>query len=140
MEKIKFLNEIYYNILNEEKLKNSKWKYFNTFQNIECYESLKHINNRIKIRYGIIQYKNIIYNQIINNIKNNFLNINFFYDKNIQTYLRSFTCNCIKSNIYLSGIIQNDNIDSKIRIYISTYQPNINPKINKHDYLILINI
>lgn len=62
--------QTYINVINEEKFKNSKWKFNRIYKNIEIYENYFHIENRLKLRYNINFYNwpywNIITNQIIN--------------------------------------------------------------------------
>ena len=130
---MKKFEAVYYSIINEERFKSSKWKIDGVIEGIEVIENKLHLAERLKVRYDIkfeywIEWKLIKKMIILNFIK---------YDlwskcsKKVP-YQKGFTVHLTVSNMWLSGVLQND-LDNKMkRIYFSTFLPE-EPTHNPHD-------
>ena len=110
-----------------------KWIFDKIFDDIEIYEKLKHLRERLESRYKIKlslwERWTLIKTQIIILLKDNNC-----WEKCLKKnpYQKSFTIHLTDSNIYVSGIIQNDLDESCQRIYFSTFLPK-DPSINPND-------
>ena len=123
--------KIYLKIINESKFKDLKWKFDKIYESIEIYENYKHLKERLKERYSEELESWIIWNTIKIAIcdyllKNDAWNI--CRKKSLEQ--RSYVCHLTKLNIWCCFIIQNDVKDDKIRIYFSTFLPNVDTKLN----------
>ena len=133
MERNNF-NKVYLNILNEAKLKSKKWKYFNIFKDVEEYINEKHIIKRYSNRYGEISEDlneiKIIFHSIIDEflVRNSFIK-----EIKRKDHLQGFTVHLLKSDIWISGMIQNDIDESKYRVYLSTFLPPEDTTFNRYD-------
>ena len=128
----KFLT-IYNKLISESKFKSKKWFYTGTSKGIAIFENVEHLSDWLKLRYEI-EYKEWEKWTLIKKII-----IASYIEKDLWSkcskkdpYQRGFTIHLTISNMWLSGIIQNDLEDDEKRIYFSTFLPE-KPKFNKHD-------
>ena len=128
----KFTNT-YLDIINEAKLKNKKWKRRTTFNDIEVFENQPHLKERLFKRYGIDEEKWIYWFIIKTQIIKYLIKDNAWLKCSKKTsYQKGFTVHLTISNMWLSGILQNDIEDGGQRIYFSTFLPE-DPHFNLHD-------
>lgn len=128
----KFLT-IYNKIISESKFKSKKWIYTGTSKDVAIFENVEHLSDRLKLRYDI-EYKEWAKWTLIKKII-----IASYIEKDLWSkcskkdpYQRGFTIYLTISNMWLSGILQNDLEDGKKRIYFSTFLPK-EPTFNKYD-------
>lgn len=131
---MKNFNKIYNEIINETKFSSKKWIFINIFEDVEIYEYLSHLSDRLCERYKIelSTWKrwSIIKNQIILQL----IDVGLWSKCSKKTpYQKGWTCHLTESNMWLSGIIQNDIEDKVQRIYFSTFLPE-KPRYNPADY------
>ena len=126
-------NRIYQSIISEAKFEDKKWIEKEIIKDIQVFESYLHLKNRLKERY-IIEFDDwASWNFIKTQITNKFIELDLWAKcSKKDPYQRGFTLHLTTSNIWLSGIIQNDREDGKKRIYFSTFLPE-KPKFNKYD-------
>lgn len=127
------LFETYFKIISEAKFKNSKWKFDKIINNVEIYENIVHLQERLTERYQKDLYEwlfwKTIKRQIINYINNN--NIWKLCSKH-NKHQKMCVCHLTKTDLWSAFIIQNDLEESKQRIYFSTFLPNENTKIHSN--------
>ena len=126
-------NRIYQSIISEAKFEDKKWIEKETIKDIQVFESYLHLKNRLKERYKIEFDDWASWNFIKTQITNKFIELDLWTKcSKKDPYQRGFTVHLTTSNMWLSGIIQNDLEDGKKRIYFSTFLPE-KPKFNKYD-------
>ena len=126
-------NRIYQSIISEAKFEDKKWIEKETIKDIQVFESYLHLKNRLKERYKIEFDDWASWNFIKTQITNKFIELDLWTKcSKKDPYQRGFTIHLTTSNMWLSGIIQNDLEDDKKRIYFSTFLPE-KPKFNKYD-------
>ena len=126
-------NRIYQSIISEAKFEDKKWIEKETIKDIQVFESYLHLKNRLKERYKIEFDDWASWNFIKTQITNKFIELDLWTKcSKKDPYQRGFTIHLTTSNMWLSGIIQNDREDGKKRIYFSTFLPK-KPKLNEHD-------
>ena len=126
-------NRIYQSIISEAKFEDKKWIEKETIKDIQVFESYLHLKNRLKERYKIEFDDWASWNFIKTQITNKFIELDLWTKcSKKDPYQRGFSIHLTTSNMWLSGIIQNDLEDDKKRIYFSTFLPE-KPKFNKYD-------
>ena len=126
-------DKIYQSIISEAKFEDKKWIEKETIKDIQVFESYLHLKNRLKERYKIEFDDWASWNFIKTQITNKFIELDLWTKcSKKDPYQRGFTIHLTTSNMWLSGIIQNDLEDDKKRIYFSTFLPE-KPKFNKYD-------
>lgn len=127
------LFETYFKIISEAKFKNSKWKFDKIINNVEIYENIVHLQERLTERYQKDLYEwlfwKTIKRQIIDYINNN--NIWKLCSKH-NKHQKMCVCHLTKTNLLSAFILQNDFEESKHRIYFSTFLPNENTRIHSN--------
>ena len=131
---MKKLIDIYSQIITESEFKNKKWVETGKFLQIIIKENKFHLAERLKTRYQIN------FESWVDWIFIKKLIIKYLIDKNIwikcskkNPYQKGFTVHLTVSNMWLSGILQNDLEDGEKRIYFSTFLPE-EPHFNPADY------
>ena len=124
---------IYLQIINESQFKNKKWIKTENISSIQIFENYDHLEERLFKRYRL-NIKEWLYWLIIKTqITNKFIELDLWSKcSKKKPYQRWFTIHLTFSNMWLSGILQNDLEDDKKRIYFSTFLPE-KPTFNKHD-------
>ena len=126
-------DQVYQSIISEAKFEDKKWIEKETINDIQVFENYLHLKNRLKERYKINFEIWAIWNFIKTQITNKFIELDLWAKcSKKDPYQRGFTLHLTFSNMWLSGIIQNDLEDGKKRIYFSTFLPE-KPKFNKYD-------
>ena len=126
-------DKVYQSIISEAKFEDKKWIEKETIKDIQVFENHLHLKNRLKERYKINFESWATWNFIKTQITNKFIELDLWAKcSKKDPYQRGFTLHLTTSNIWLSGIIQNDREDGKKRIYFSTFLPK-KPKLNEHD-------
>lgn len=125
--------DIYIQIINESQFKNKKWLKTEKISSIQIFENYDHLEERLFERYRL-NIKEWLYWLIIKTqITNKFIELDLWTKcSKKDPYQRGFTIHLTASNMWLSGIIQNDLEDDEKRIYFSTFLPE-KPKFNKYD-------
>ena len=126
-------NQVYQSIISEAKFGNKKWREKETIKEIQVFENYLHLKDRLKERYKIEFDDWIMWNLFKHTIIFKFIELNSWSKcSKKEPYQRGFTVHLTISNMWLSGIIQNDLEDKVKRIYFSTFLPE-EPTSNKHD-------
>lgn len=126
-------DQVYQSIISEAKFEDKKWIEKETIKDIQIFENYLHLKNRLKERYKIEFDDWASWNFIKTQITNKFIELDLWTKcSKKDPYQRGFTIHLTTSNMWLSGIIQNDLEDGKKRIYFSTFLPE-KPKFNKYD-------
>ena len=127
------LFETQFKIISEAKFKNSKWKFDKIINNVEIYENIVHLQERLTERYQKDLYEwlfwKTIKRQMIDYINNN--NIWKLCSKH-NKHQKMCVCHLTKTNLWSAFILQNDFEESKHRIYFSTFLPNENTRIHSN--------
>ena len=123
----------YLEIIFESQFKNKKWVKRTSFGEIEIFENQPHLKERLFKRYGIDEEKWVYWFIIKTQIIKHLMKIDSWSKCSKKNpYQKGFTIHLTTSNMWLSGILQND-LDDKIqRIYFSTFLPE-DPHFNSHD-------
>ena len=126
-------DSLYCSIISEAQFTNKKWIRKESINEIKVFENFIHLQERLKERYKVdlSTWRRwlIIKTQIINKL----IKLNSWAKcSKKDSYQRGFTIHLTTSNMWLSGILQNDLEDGKKRIYFSTFLPE-KPKFNKYD-------
>ena len=126
-------DSLYCSIISEAQFTNKKWIKKESIKDIQIFENYLHLKNRLKERYKIDLSTWCRWLIIKTQITNKFIELDLWskYSKK-DSYQQGFTIHLTFSNMWLSGIIQNDLEDGKKRIYFSTFLPE-KPKFNKYD-------
>ena len=113
--------------------KNKKWLKTENISSIQIFENFDHLEERLFERYHL-RIKEWLYWLIIKTqITNKFIELDLWSKCSKKSpYQRGFTIHLTISNMWLSGIIQNDLGDGEKRIYFSTFLPE-EPTFNKYD-------
>ena len=126
-------DQVYQSIISEAKFGDKKWIEKETINDIQVFENYLHLKNRLKERYKINFEILATWNFIKTQITNKFIELDLWAKcSKKDLYQRRFTLHLTFSNMWLSGILQNDLEDGKKRIYFSTFLPE-KPKFNKYD-------
>ena len=126
-------DQVYQSIISEAKFEDKKWIEKETINDIQVFENYLHLKNRLKERYKINFEIWATWNFIKTQITNKFIELDLWTKcSKKDPYQRGFTLHLTFSNMWLSGILQNDLEDGKKRIYFSTFLPE-KPKFNKYD-------
>lgn len=126
-------DQVYQLIISEAKFESKKWIEKETIKDVQVFENYLHLKNRLKERYKIEIYDWFMWNLIKRTIISKFIELNSWAKcSKKDPYQQGFTIHLTTSNMWLSGIIQNDLEDGKKRIYFSTFLPE-KPKFNKYD-------
>lgn len=130
---IDIFKNIYYKIICESNFKNKKWVKTEDILDIQIFENYNHLKERLFERYHI-NFKHWLYWNILKTqIVNSFIGLNAWTNCSSKfPYQKGFTIHLTVSNMWLSGILQNDLEDDCKRIYFSTFLPE-EPTFNKHD-------
>ena len=133
-------DSLYCSIISEAQFTNKKWIKKESINEIKVFENFIHLQERLKERYKVdlSTWRRwlIIKTQIINK----FIELDLWAKcSKKDPYQRGFTIHLTTSNMWLSGILQNDIEDDEKRIYFSTFLPE-KPKFNKHDIKLNINL
>ena len=126
-------DSLYCSIISEAQFTNKKWIRKESIKDIKVFENFIHLQERLKERYKVdlSTWRRwlIIKTQIINK----FIELDLWTKcSKKDPYQRGFTIHLTTSNMWLSGILQNDLENGKKRIYFSTFLPE-KPKFNKYD-------
>ena len=125
--------QTYQSIISEAKFESKKWIEKNSIKEILVFENYLHLKERLKERYKIEFDDWIMWNLFKHNIVFKFIELDLWHNCSKKSpYQRGFTIYLTISNMWLSGIIQNDLEDKVKRIYFSTFLPE-EPTFNKHD-------
>ena len=125
--------DIYFQIINESHFKNKKWLKTENISSIQIFENYDHLEERLFERYHLNIKKWLYWLIIKTQITNKFIELDLWSKcSKKDPYQRGFIIHLTTSNMWLSGIIQNDLEDGKKRIYFSTFLPE-KPKFNKYD-------
>ena len=125
--------QTYQSIISEAKFGSKKWIEKESIKEILVFENYLHLKDRLKERYKIEFDDWIMWNLFKNTIVFKFIGINAWANcSGKPPYQKGFTIYLTVSNMWLSGILQNDLEDDCKRIYFSTFLPE-EPKFNKHD-------
>ena len=126
--------KVYNDLIFEAEFKSKKWIETGKIKSIIVKENIKHLSDRIKIRYEINFYEWAEWAIIKKLIVLHLLKVNLWLKCSKKNpFGKGWTCHLIESNMWLSGIVQNDLDDKVQRIYFSTFLPE-KPKINPYDY------
>ena len=126
-------DQIYQSIISETKFGSKKWIEKGTIKEIPVFENYLHLKDRLKERYKIEFDIWVPWNFIKLQITNKFIELDLWSKcSKKDPYQRGFTIHLTISNMWLSGIIQNDIEDGEKRIYFSTFLPE-EPTFNKYD-------
>ncbi len=127
------LFKIYFKIINEAKFKNSKWKFDKVVNNVEIYENIVHLQERLTERYQKNIYEWFAWKTIKRQITD-YININNIWKlcSKHNNYQKMCVCHLTKTDLWSAFIIQNDLEESKQRIYFSTFLPNENTRIHSN--------
>ena len=126
-------DQVYQLIISEAKFGNKKWREKETIKEIQVFENYLHLKERLKKRYKIEFDIWVPWNFIKTQITNKFIELDLWAKCSKKSpYQRGFTIHLTISNMWLSGILQNDLEDSEKRIYFSTFLPE-EPTFNKYD-------
>lgn len=127
--------QTYNSIILEESFKNKKWIEKGSYKDISIFENEKHLKERLKSRYEIEYDDWMAWNYIKSQIIKHLIEIEAWLKCSKKNpYQKGFTVHLTTSNMWLSGILQND-IDDKVqKIYFSTFLPE-DPRFNHHDLI-----
>jgi len=126
-------DQVYQSTISEAKFGNKKWREKETIKEIQVFENYLHLKERLKKRYKIEFDIWVPWNFIKTQITNKFIELDLWAKCSKKSpYQRGFTIHLTISNMWLSGILQNDLEDSEKRIYFSTFLPE-EPTFNKYD-------
>ena len=126
-------DQVYQSIISEEQFRNKKWVEKESIKDIQIFENYLHLKDRLKERYLINFDIWVPWNFIKSQITNKFIELDLWSKcSKKDPYQKGFTIHLTISNMWLSGILQNDLDDKVQRIYFSTFLPE-EPKFNKHD-------
>lgn len=126
-------DQVYQSIISEAKFGNKKWIEKEIIDDIQVFENYIHLKDRLKERYKIEFDDWIMWNLFKHNIIFKFIELNLWSKcSKKDPYQRGFTIHLTISNMWLSGILQNDIEDDEKRIYFSTFLPE-EPSFNKYD-------
>jgi hypothetical protein len=126
-------DQVYQSIISEAKFGNKKWREKERIEDIQVFENYLHLKDRLKERYKIEFDDWIMWNLFKYTIIFKFIEFDLWSKcSKKDPYQRGFTVHLTISNMWLSGIIQNDIEDGEKRIYFSTFLPE-EPIFNKHD-------
>ena len=126
-------DSLYCSIISEAQFTNKKWIKKESIKDIQIFENYLHLKNRLKERYKIDLSTWCRWLIIKTQITNKFIELDLWSKcSKKDSYQQGFTIHLTFSNMWLSGIIQNDLEDGKKRIYFSTFLPE-KPKFNKYD-------
>lgn len=117
--------KVYNSIINQQKLKNKKWIFYQNYNMVEKYYSKKHVLKRLKERYP--NYYQLLIDNILNSFIDEMNSSNFWKIKDND--IKRFTFHAKKSNIWLAGVYQLDN--NLKRIYVATLLPSNKTRYNK---------
>ena len=107
-------DQVYQSIISEAKFEDKKWIEKETIKDIQVFESYLHLKNRLKERYKIEFDDWASWNFIKTQITNKFIELDLWTKcSKKDPYQRGFTIHLTTSNMWLSGIIQNDLEDGK---------------------------
>lgn len=127
-------DQVYQSIISEAKFGSKKWIEKERIEDIQVFENYLHLKDRLKERYKTDLDIWVPWNFIKLQITNKFIELDLWSKcAKKDPYQRGFTVHLTISNMWLSGIIQNDIEDVKKRIYFSTFLPE-EPTFNKHDF------
>ena len=126
-------DSLYCSIISEAQFTNKKWIRKESINEIKVFENFIHLQERLKERYKVDLSTWRRWLIIKTQITNKFIELNSWAKcSKKDPYQQGFTIHLTTSNMWLSGIIQNDLEDGKKRIYFSTFLPE-KPKFNKYD-------
>ena len=126
-------DSLYCSIISEAQFTNKKWIKKESIKDIQIFENYLHLKNRLKERYKIDLSTWCRWLIIKTQITNKFIELDLWSKcSKKDSYQQGFTIHLTFSNMWLSGIIQNDLEDGKKRICFSTFLPE-KPKFNKYD-------
>lgn len=126
-------DSLYCSIISEAQFTNKKWIRKESINEINVFENFIHLQERLKERYKVDLSTWRRWLIIKTQITNKFIELDLWSKcSKKDPYQRGFTFHLTTSNMWLSGIIQNDLEDGKKRIYFSTFLPE-KPKFNKYD-------
>ena len=126
-------DSLYCSIISEAQFTNKKWIRKESINEIKVFENFIHLQERLKERYKVDLSTWRRWLIIKTQITNKFIELDLWTKcSKKDPYQRGFTIHLTTSNMWLSGIIQNDLEDDEKRIYFSTFLPE-KPKFNKHD-------
>jgi hypothetical protein len=122
-------DQVYQSIISEAQFTNKKWIKKESIKDIQIFENFLHLKERYKVELSTWRRWLIIKTQITNK----FIELDLWSKcSKKDPYQRGFTIHLTISNMWLSGIIQNDIEDDEKRIYFSTFLPE-EPSFNKFD-------
>ena len=126
-------DQVYQSIIYEAKFESKKWIEKEIIDDIQVFENYLHLKNQLKERYEIEIEDWFMWSLIKHTIIFKFIELDLWSKcSKKDSYQQGFTIHLTFSNMWLSGIIQNDLEDGKKRIYFSTFLPE-KPKFNKYD-------
>ena len=126
-------DQVYQSIIYEAKFESKKWIEKEIIDDIQVFENYLHLKNRLKERYEIEIEDWFMWSLIKHTIIFKFIELDLWSKcSKKDPYQQGFTIHLTTSNMWISGIIQNDLEDGKKRIYFSTFLPE-KPKFNKYD-------
>ena len=126
-------DSLYCSIISEAQFTNKKWIRKESINEIKVFENFIHLQERLKERYKVDLSTWRRWLIIKTQITNKFIELDLWSKcSKKDSYQQGFTIHLTFSNMWLSGILQNDLEDGKKRIYFSTFLPE-KPKFNKYD-------
>ena len=127
-------DSLYCSIISEAQFTNKKWIKKESIKDIQIFENFLHLKGRLKERYKVELSTWRRWLIFKTQITNKFIELNLWSKCSKKSpYQRGFTVHLTISNMWLSGILQNDIEDDEKRIYFSTFLPE-EPTFNKHDF------
>jgi hypothetical protein len=126
-------DSLYCSIISEALFTNKKWIKKESIKDIQIFENFLHLQERLKERYKVELSTWRRWLILKTQITNKFIELDLWSKcSKKDPYQRGFTIYLTISNMWLSGIIQNDIEDGEKRIYFSTFLPE-EPTFNKYD-------
>ena len=107
-------DSLYCSIISEAQFTNKKWIKKESIKDIQIFENYLHLKNRLKERYKIDLSTWCRWLIIKTQITNKFIELDLWSKcSKKDSYQQGFTIHLTFSNMWLSGIIQNDLEDGK---------------------------
>ena len=126
-------DDLYCSIISEAQCTNKKWIKKESIKDIQIFENFLHLKERLKERYKVELSTWHRWSILKTQITNKFIALDLWSKCSKKNpYQQGFTVYLTISNMWLSGIIQNDIEDGEKRIYFSTFLTE-EPTFNKHD-------
>lgn len=118
----KFINS-YLSIIFEERFSDKKWKFDSIYNDFEIYFNFDHVKSRLKSRYGeedIFTVILFLFHIIDYVIENKVFEKEKFNKSKKYGLIQGFTFYGSVSDVWICGVLQNDILEKKKRLYCST--------------------